>query len=158
MTMQLGMLGEVTAYLDGCATELGPARQRCVLAALAVDAGRVVPVDRLLERVWGADTPRRGRATLHSHISRLRQALPAADVEIVLRSGGYVLLIDHADQAVDLLRFRDLRARARAAGRPPGALWAGRGRCDPPHPDRSRVRGRRPCGGAGAGLPGRRRR
>ena len=49
MTMQLGMLGEVTAYLDGCATELGPARQRCVLAALAVDAGRVVPVDRLLE-------------------------------------------------------------------------------------------------------------
>ncbi|NGY62548.1 tetratricopeptide repeat protein [Lentzea sp. NEAU-D13] len=116
MTVQLALLGEVTAYLDGCPVELGPARQRCVLAALAVDAGRVVPADRLMERVWGADTPRRGRATLHSHISRLRQALPAAaDVEIVLRSGGYVLLIDHPDQAVDLLRFRDLRARARAA-------------------------------------------
>ncbi|WP_328593116.1 AfsR/SARP family transcriptional regulator [Lentzea tibetensis] len=116
MAVELGLLGEVTAHVDGRAVDLGPTRQRCVLAALAVDAGRVVPAERLVERVWGTDTPRRGRATLHSHISRLRRALPVADgVQIVLRSGGYALLVERADHAVDLHRFEDLCARARGA-------------------------------------------
>ncbi|TWP54328.1 tetratricopeptide repeat protein [Lentzea tibetensis] len=114
MAVELGLLGEVTAHVDGRAVELGTPRQRCVLAALAVDVGRVVPAERLMQRVWGADTPRRGRATLHSHISRLRQVLPAADgVEIVLRSGGYALVVDQEVHAVDLHRFHDLCARAR---------------------------------------------
>ncbi|MGW4208921.1 BTAD domain-containing putative transcriptional regulator [Lentzea sp. NPDC004789] len=114
MAVELGLLGEVTAHLGGRPLELGPARQRCVLAVLAADAGRVVPVERLMERVWGADPPRRARATLHSYVSRLRQVLPAAGgMEIVLRAGGYVLLVDQADHAVDLHRFRELRARAR---------------------------------------------
>ncbi|GHH42248.1 AfsR/SARP family transcriptional regulator [Lentzea cavernae] len=116
MGVDVGLLGEVTARVDGRTVDLGPAKRRCVLAALAADAGRVVPADRLMEQVWGADTPRRGRVALHSHISRLRQALlGAAGVEIVLRSGGYVLMVDHADQSVDLHRFRDLRTRARDA-------------------------------------------
>jgi hypothetical protein len=34
-------------------------------------------------------------------------------VGIVRRSGGYTLVVDQADQAVDLLRFRGLRDRAR---------------------------------------------
>ncbi|TWP54011.1 transcriptional regulator, SARP family protein [Lentzea tibetensis] len=116
MAVALGLLGEVTAHIDGRAVELGPPRQRCVLAALTVDAGRVVPVEQLMQRVWGADTPRRGRETLHSHISRLRHALVVADgVAIVLRSGGYALVVDQAERAVDLHRFRDLCARARGA-------------------------------------------
>ncbi|GLZ28394.1 hypothetical protein Lesp02_05840 [Lentzea sp. NBRC 105346] len=117
------MLGEVSAFRDGSEVDLGPPRQRCVLAALAVDAGRVVPADRLIERVWGAGIPRRGRATLHSHISRLRHT----GVEIVLRSGGYVLVVEQ----VDLHRFRDLCARARGDVREVAllteavALWRG---------------------------------
>lgn len=39
--------------------------------------------------VWGADTPRRGRATLHSHISRLRGAFAGALV-VAHRSDGYL--------------------------------------------------------------------
>ncbi|HEX7309101.1 AfsR/SARP family transcriptional regulator [Lentzea sp.] len=117
MGVELGVLGEVVARVDGRAVDLGPARQRCVLAALVVDAGRVVPADQLVARVWGADTPRRGRATLQSHISRLRRALAGADgLEIVLRSGGYALVVDRCERVVDLHRFRDLRARARGAG------------------------------------------
>ncbi|MFD7660518.1 winged helix-turn-helix domain-containing protein [Actinosynnema sp. NPDC059797] len=50
-----------------------------MLAALAVDAGRVVPVDRLVERVWGAEAAPRARATLHGYISRLRHALAGVD-------------------------------------------------------------------------------
>ncbi|WP_415362369.1 BTAD domain-containing putative transcriptional regulator [Saccharothrix sp. BKS2] len=108
------LLGEVCAEFADRSVDLGTPRQRCVLAALAVDAGRVVPVDRLVERVWGADAPPRSRSTLHSYISRLRHALVGADgVAIVRRSGGYALITDTTEPVVDLHRFRELRARAR---------------------------------------------
>ncbi|WP_439660267.1 BTAD domain-containing putative transcriptional regulator [Lentzea sp. HUAS TT2] len=90
--------------------DLGAPRQRCVLAALAVDAGKVVPVDRLVDRVWGVDAAPRARTTLHSYVSRLRRAVAQiGGLAIEHRSGGYVLTGD----AIDLLRFQDLRARAR---------------------------------------------
>lgn len=66
---------------------------------------------RLVARVWGADTHRRGRATLQTHISRLRGALA-----IVHRSDGYTLEMDQPEQAVDLLQFRTWRDQARDAG------------------------------------------
>lgn len=112
MAVEITLLGEVTVRVDGQQVDLGPARQRCVLAALAVDAGRLVPADRLVERVWGADTPRRGRATLQSHISRLRKAFGGV-LTVAHRGGGYMLAVDQADHVVDLLRFRALHDRAR---------------------------------------------
>lgn len=103
----LRLLGEVSVG----EADLGPPKQRCLLAALAVDAGRVVPVDRLLDRVWGDTTPRRGRETLHSYVSRLRQALSGfGDVVIASRSGGYVLT-----GSVDLHRSRGLCNEGRSA-------------------------------------------
>jgi DNA-binding SARP family transcriptional activator/tetratricopeptide (TPR) repeat protein len=115
MSIKIALLGEVTAQVDQRPVDLGTPRQRCVLAALAVEAGRLVPADRLVGRVWGADTPRRGRATLQSHISRLRGAFDGA-VAIVRRSGGYTLEIEQAEQAIDLLQFRALHDQARGAG------------------------------------------
>ncbi|TCO54133.1 AfsR/SARP family transcriptional regulator [Actinocrispum wychmicini] len=108
----LRLLGEVTVRADGNRVDLGPARQRCVLAALALDAGRVVPVDRLVDRVWGEDVPRRGRATLYSYISRLRQALADVEsLEIDRRPGGYALT---TTGTIDVLAFRDLCTCARS--------------------------------------------
>jgi DNA-binding SARP family transcriptional activator/tetratricopeptide (TPR) repeat protein len=115
MSVKIALLGEVTAQVNQRSVDLGAPRQRCVLAALAVDAGRLVPAERLVARVWGADTPRRGRATLQTHISRLRGAFGDA-VAIVHRSGGYTLAMAQPDQAVDLLQFRALRDQARSAG------------------------------------------
>jgi DNA-binding SARP family transcriptional activator len=110
--MEFVLLGG-TAVLagDGSALDLGPARQRCVLAALAVDAGRVVSVDRLIDRVWGDDPPLRARATLQNYLSRLRLLL-GESAAVVRRPGGYALEVERS--AVDLLRFRDLCAQARA--------------------------------------------
>jgi DNA-binding SARP family transcriptional activator len=115
MSVEITLLGEVTARAGRRVVDIGTPRQRCVLAALAVDAGRVVPADRLLARVWGPDTPRRGRATLQTHISRLRGALDGA-AAIVHRADGYALELDQPDQAIDLLRFHALRHQARDAG------------------------------------------
>ncbi|MEO6086626.1 MAG: BTAD domain-containing putative transcriptional regulator [Umezawaea sp.] len=114
MALVVRLLGEVAADVDGRPIDLGPPRQRSVLAALAVEAGRVVPVARLVERVWGEDVPQRTRSTLHSYLSRLRLALAdASGVAVVRRSGGYALVVE--EQVVDLHRFRELRDRARAA-------------------------------------------
>ena len=114
MAVELCLLGDVEARIDGSVVDLGHARQRCVLALLAVDANRVVPVDQLLDRVWGDRLPQRARGTLRSYLSRLRRALAAtSEVEIVRRPGGYVLTVD--PMAVDLHRFPRLVAEARAS-------------------------------------------
>ncbi|GAA1296860.1 AfsR/SARP family transcriptional regulator [Saccharothrix xinjiangensis] len=90
--MEIRLLGEVALLVRGRPVDLGPPRQRCAWAALAVDAGRVVPVERLVRRVWGEDPPLRARATLLTYLSRLRQA--AGVVSLTRRSGGYVLQVD----------------------------------------------------------------
>ncbi|WP_329064300.1 AfsR/SARP family transcriptional regulator [Amycolatopsis sp. NBC_01480] len=108
----LRLLGEVSADGDGRFLDLGPARQRCVFAALAVDADRLVPLERLAERVWGAEPPPRARAAVHSYVSRLRQALSGAGVSLTRRTGGHVLETSPTVD-VDLRLFRELAARGR---------------------------------------------
>jgi DNA-binding SARP family transcriptional activator/tetratricopeptide (TPR) repeat protein len=85
-----------------------------VLAAIGADAGRVVPVDALVARVWGADPPPQARRTLHTHIARLRRLLQP--VTLGRRDGGYVLEME--PQQVDLRRFRSLADRARDSALP----------------------------------------
>jgi DNA-binding SARP family transcriptional activator len=117
------VLGDVEARVDGNVVDLGPARQRCVLAALLVDVNRVVSADQLAERVWADQRPHRAHRTLSSYLSRLRRILP--DVEIIHRSGGYVLQAD--PDLVDLHRFRALVADANSltAYDEALALWRG---------------------------------
>ncbi|GAA1304201.1 AfsR/SARP family transcriptional regulator [Saccharothrix xinjiangensis] len=111
--LEFRLLGDIEVLVDSRPVDPGPARQRCVLAALLVDANRVVPVDRLVARVWGDDPPLRARATLHSYLSRLRRILAEPDL-LTARRPGYVLAVDPG--AVDLHRFRRLVARAREVG------------------------------------------
>ncbi|MDX2765256.1 AfsR/SARP family transcriptional regulator, partial [Streptomyces europaeiscabiei] len=124
--MRLHLLGPLELRVGGRVREVGQPRRRAVLAALATDAGRPVPVDTLIDRVWDADPPDGARSVLYAHISRLRRLLEdAASTEsegaprdgeggalrIVRASGGYVLEAD--ENAVDLLLFRALVARGR---------------------------------------------
>ncbi|MFG3259351.1 BTAD domain-containing putative transcriptional regulator [Streptomyces sp. NPDC048172] len=115
MRAEFRLLGDVGVRVDGRQVDIGHARQRLVLMALLVDVNRVVTVDQLVERVWGGDAPQRARGTLHSYLSRLRQALAPVVGEAALtrRAGGYVLTADPA--AVDLHRFSALSGRARGA-------------------------------------------
>src|SRR2546430_15197732 len=92
--LEIRLLGEVCLLVDGRAVDLGPARQRCVLAALTLDANHVVSVDRLTQRIWGEQRPLRARQTLLSYLSRLRKVFQATEsVGIGRRSGGYSLTI-----------------------------------------------------------------
>jgi DNA-binding SARP family transcriptional activator len=117
------VLGPVTAYGADGAVDLGPTRQRTVLAALLVEPATAVNVDQLIDRVWGDRPPERARETLHSYLSRLRKVLDAAGgPTLVRRGGGYLLDVDPG--IVDLHRFRELVAAARAADDAEAAgLW-----------------------------------
>ncbi|WP_440902035.1 winged helix-turn-helix domain-containing protein, partial [Actinosynnema sp.] len=73
--MEVRLLGSVGVWERD--REVAPVqpRQRAVLAALAVEAGRPVAVDTLLRRVWGETPPARARDALYVHITRLRRTL-----------------------------------------------------------------------------------
>ena len=78
LTAEFGVLGAVEARIGGRAVDLGHARQRYVLGVLLIEAGRPVPADQLIDRVWGEGTPQRVAGTLYSYLSRLRSALADA--------------------------------------------------------------------------------
>ena len=109
----MSVLGVVEAYRDGVRLELPGGKTTEVLARLALDPGRPVRVDALLEELWGEPA---GRNTLQSKISQLRQALGDRDA-VVASSDSYILAI--STEAVDAFRVAQLAtgsAAARAAG------------------------------------------
>jgi len=115
--VHFAVLGDVEVRAGGRRVEVGHDRQRCVLAALLVDANQPVPVEQLLDRVWGDRPPQRARGTLYSYLSRLRQVLAdAGGPGIARRPGGYLITVD--PMAVDLHRFQRLAAQARTASDP----------------------------------------
>jgi DNA-binding SARP family transcriptional activator/tetratricopeptide (TPR) repeat protein len=128
--MDVRLLGPVEVWTAGGLVDAGPPRQRCLLAALAVDAGRPVMTDVLVDRVWGDAPPSGGRHALHVHIARLRKALPEGG-RLVHRSGGY--LLDLEPESTDVHRFRRLVDRAQECADPEAAallrtalqLWRG---------------------------------
>ncbi|CAM3592267.1 BTAD domain-containing putative transcriptional regulator [Kibdelosporangium persicum] len=120
--VEFGLLGAIEARVDGHQVDLGHARQRHVLAALLVDADRLVPITDLAARIWGDRTPHSGLTPLYGYLSRLRQALAPAEqsVRIVRQPGGYMAAVNPA--TVDLHSFRQLMARARTTDEPTGAI------------------------------------
>src|SRR5262249_25533643 len=84
---------------------------RALLVLLALDAGKVVPVDRLLEDLWAGRPPEFGRNCLQNCVHQLRRAL-GADT-ILWRSPGY--LLDVPPEQIDAGRFQLGVAAARAA-------------------------------------------
>ncbi|MEZ0449174.1 BTAD domain-containing putative transcriptional regulator [Cellulomonas sp. ICMP 17802] len=89
--------------------DVGGARRRAVLAMLALQDGRLITVDTLIEGLWGEHLPASPKNAIHHHIARLRAAL--GDTTIVGTAEGYAL----RDARADALRFEDLLVRTRDA-------------------------------------------
>jgi len=120
MEVWFRLLGGVEAGVGERVVDLGPARQRSVLAVLLLEAGRPMSPERLAERVWGGSAPAGAAGTLRSYLSKLRAALADGDGFAIRRGpAGYVLDVE-AD-AVDLSRFRLLVEQARSADDPRAA-------------------------------------
>src|SRR4051812_48621613 len=55
--MDVRLLGPVEVSMDGRRLPLGAAKQRALLAMLAVHANSTVPADVLMEGLWGEEPP-----------------------------------------------------------------------------------------------------
>ncbi|ONI89837.1 hypothetical protein ALI144C_03845 [Actinosynnema sp. ALI-1.44] len=132
--MRFGILGGVEIRsAQGESLPVGGPRQRALLAMLLLDAGRVVPVERLLDGLYGDQPPNGATAALQSQVSRLRRTLPDGLIEF--HPAGYRIAVDR--ETVDVHQFERLAedgARALAQGDPATAasvlgealaLWRG---------------------------------
>lgn len=139
--IEFRLLGPFELLAGGKPLDLGPRKQRAVLAALTIEANRVVSLDRLIDELWGEEPPAQAIGTLQAYVSNLRRVLepdrsPREPPKIlVTQSPGYVLRVP--PEALDSARFEAMAAEGRkllAEGRPSAArrrldealgLWRG---------------------------------
>ncbi len=105
------ILGPLEVTDGQAAIALGGPRQRALLVALLLRAGRVVPTDQLVDELYGGEPPKNAKAAMQNGVVALRKAL-GPDV-LLFRPPGYVLSVS-ADQ-VDARRFERLLGDARRA-------------------------------------------
>jgi DNA-binding SARP family transcriptional activator/predicted RNA-binding Zn ribbon-like protein len=130
--MEFHLLGPFEARVGGQPVAVGTRRQeRLLLAALLLEAGRIVTIDRLGELLWHGEPSRsaRGgvggarlrqtpappalpRGAIHTYVARLRRTLAPHGVLIATRADGY--LFQPAGHTVDAVDFVD-RAQHAAA-------------------------------------------
>jgi DNA-binding SARP family transcriptional activator len=111
--MEFRVLGPIEVWSAGRQRDLGPARERCVLAILLLTPRTIVPAETLIDRLWDTRPPAKARESLSAYLARLRASLRQAvgdDVQLAGRARGYVLDVD--PEAVDVHQFRRLRRRA----------------------------------------------
>jgi SARP family transcriptional regulator, regulator of embCAB operon len=115
--MEFRLLGPLEAHHDGVRVEVGSRRQeRCLLGILLLEAGKLVPVERLIELLWAGDPPRSARGVVHTYIGRLRASLEPYGLTIGTRGDGY--LVESDRYATDVSRFIELAHRAVGATDP----------------------------------------
>lgn len=114
------ILGPLRAGVGGAPVDLGGGRARLVLAALLLEADRPVPVDRLVDVVWGDRPPSSARTQVAIAVSGLRRAFRDAGRERVIETvrPGYRLPAEAGviDASVAAERIGEAR-RDVAAGR-----------------------------------------
>jgi DNA-binding SARP family transcriptional activator len=131
--MEFRILGPLEVWDGGSEVSVGGPKPRALLAVLLLHPNEVVPADRLIDELWGEDSPEDAAAALRVNVSRLRKALQQ-DL-LTTRSPGYVIRVE--PDALDLHCFerlvdegRSLLARGLAADaserlREALSLWRG---------------------------------
>ena len=107
--MQVRLFGELEAVAAGVPVPVRGAKQRALLALLALRPGQPVSADRLIDVLWGDGQAANPANALQAQVGQLRRTLgPAA---IVTTGAGYAL--DAGPGDVDVVRFEQLAARGR---------------------------------------------
>ena len=116
--MRFGVLGPLEVRSDGGLLTIKGVKERRLVGLLLSRANSVVPVDDIIEALWGAGPPPSAAKSVQVYVVRVRKILeprgPAGDGSVLSRRGpGYTLCADGGQ--VDALRFADLVAQAREA-------------------------------------------
>ena len=73
--MEFHILGPLEVVAGGRAVDLGGAKQRALLALLAINANHVVARDQLIEALWDEEPPETAGKALQVYVSQLRKLL-----------------------------------------------------------------------------------
>ncbi|NBE54454.1 AfsR/SARP family transcriptional regulator [Streptomyces boluensis] len=76
--MDIEVLGALAVRENGTSVTPTAKKPRQVLSLLALNPDRVVPVDTLIEELWGEHPPRSARTTLQTYILQLRELITTA--------------------------------------------------------------------------------
>jgi predicted ATPase/DNA-binding SARP family transcriptional activator len=109
--LHVGVLGPFEVRIGGLTAGPAGAKRRGLLAVLALDANSVVPVNRLIDHLWGDEPPASAVNIVQTYVSAWRKALGRDPLVTV--GAGYRLQLSTAQS--DLLSHRDLVSQARDA-------------------------------------------
>jgi DNA-binding SARP family transcriptional activator len=111
------LLGPVEVAHDGRQIQLNGRHQRALVAALASEAGKLVPAERLVDALWGERPPASAWTKLQGCVSGLRKQLSGTKPgcangrwPLMTRDPGYLFSAEGV--TVDLLEYRTLLHRA----------------------------------------------
>jgi predicted ATPase/DNA-binding SARP family transcriptional activator len=112
--LTVGVLGPLEVRRDGQLLSVPSGKTTELLVRLALDAGRFVSAERLIEDLWGEAAAGTARNTLQSKVSQLRRALHEPAL-LSSGRGGYTLALDPG--SVDALEVVELAAAVSAPRR-----------------------------------------
>jgi DNA-binding SARP family transcriptional activator len=110
------VLGAAQAFHGKDAIDLGTRKQRALVAALALGAGRPVSVDSIVDMLWPEGAPPGVNGTLQAYVAGLRRSLEphraarAPSTVLVTVAPGYALRV--AEEDLDAARFDRAISRA----------------------------------------------
>lgn len=113
--MEIHILGPVGLGPHRSREELKSDKMRCMLAALAVDVGRPIALDTLVELLWDEHPPEKASKSVHAYVSRLRGILRrvgGAQLSPLISQHAHTYTLDIDHLCVDWHRYGDHVSRA----------------------------------------------
>jgi DNA-binding SARP family transcriptional activator len=115
--MLIKLLGPLEIVDHGRRIRLVGNGQRVVIASLAVEQGKIVPVERLVMALWGNNPPASARTKIQAHVCAVRQAIGRgvhdAGSPLLTIPPGYIL--SEEDTETDVAKFDALATQGSAA-------------------------------------------
>jgi predicted ATPase/DNA-binding SARP family transcriptional activator len=105
------VLGLLEVERDGIPIKIGAPKERALLLCLLLNANAVVPVDRIVDALWGGAPPSSAPKLVQLYVSHLRNKLGRTAIETV-RSGYRAKL---APSSLDCVQFEELLREGREA-------------------------------------------
>lgn len=115
IVLRVHLIGEVEVRVGKSSLALGTPKQQVLLAMLAIQPGRVVGLNELIDELWPVRPPDSAVANTRTYAANLRrfQRHPEAGTSIERTGGGYRFLVE--SDRVDLIAFGNECDRARIA-------------------------------------------
>jgi predicted ATPase/DNA-binding SARP family transcriptional activator len=101
LPLRVDLLGPLAVTVEGRTVDVPGGRRRALLALLALDAGRTVGIQRLIDALWPDDPPDNAVPALYNHISRVRGHLGRLAGRLERRANGYRLHLEPWELDVD---------------------------------------------------------